>query len=110
MGESGRENTTKLVGRLSAENNRGAELHDSEKHDDREHGKDEKFAHCTLSFGSDDKAPVKLGHTAVPGADQLPAVTSTTACANAWGASCGKLCPMPPLTFRCAYLPENILA
>jgi hypothetical protein len=110
MAERGRENTAKPVSPLSAENNRGAELHDSEKHDDREHGKDEKFTHCWFSSATDHSPPAKLGHTAVPGADQLPAVTSTTACANAWGASCGKLCPMPPLTFLCAYLPENILA
>jgi hypothetical protein len=51
MVEGGRENTAKLVSALSAENNRGAELYDSEKHDEREHGKDEKFAHCSFSFG-----------------------------------------------------------
>jgi hypothetical protein len=45
MAEGGGENTAKLVDPLSAEKYRGAELHDSEKHDDREHGKDEKFAH-----------------------------------------------------------------
>src|SRR5436309_843863 len=36
--------------------------------------------------------------------------TSMTACAKAWGASCGRLCPMPPVMVRCAYLPENFLA
>ena len=43
-------------------------------------------------------------------AAQLSAVTSTTASAKACGASCGRLWPMPPLMFRCEYLPENILA
>ena len=33
-----------------------------------------------------------------------------TASANASGASCGGLCPMPPVRSRCAYLPENLLA
>src|SRR5438876_10449674 len=32
--------------------------------------------------------------------------TSTTAMAKARGASCGRLCPTPPLMSRCAYLPE----
>jgi len=45
MAEGSEEKTAKLVGSLSAEKYRGTELHDSEKHDDREHGKDEKFAH-----------------------------------------------------------------
>src|SRR2546430_1871021 len=36
--------------------------------------------------------------------------TSTIAWAKAWGASCGKLCPIPPEMVRCAYLPENLLA
>src|SRR5256886_11354392 len=35
--------------------------------------------------------------------------TSTIAWAKAWGASCGKLCPIPPEMVRCAYLPENLL-
>jgi hypothetical protein len=51
MAEGSEEKTAKLVGPLSAEKYRGAELHDSEKQDDREHGKDEKFAHCSFSFG-----------------------------------------------------------
>ena len=42
-------------------------------------------------------------------ADQILA-TSTTASAKACGASWGRLCPMPPLMSRCAYLPENFLA
>jgi hypothetical protein len=29
--------------------------------------------------------------------------TSTTALAKACGASCGRLCPMPPLMVRCEY-------
>ena len=41
--------------------------------------------------------------------DQL-AATSMTASAKACGASCGRLCPMPPLMSRCSYLPENFLA
>jgi hypothetical protein len=45
LAEGGRESTAKHVSPLSAEKYRGAELHDSEKHDDREHGKDEQFAH-----------------------------------------------------------------
>jgi hypothetical protein len=36
--------------------------------------------------------------------------TSTTAWAKACGASCGRLCPMPPAMFRCSYLPENFFA
>src|SRR5262249_27103554 len=36
--------------------------------------------------------------------------TSITAWANACGASWGRLCPMPPVTSRCAYRPENLLA
>ena len=36
--------------------------------------------------------------------------TSTIASANACGASCGRLCPTPPVMTRCAYLPENFLA
>lgn len=35
---------------------------------------------------------------------------STMACANARGASCGKLWPIPPATCRCSYLPENFPA
>jgi hypothetical protein len=83
MAEGRRENTAKLVGPLSAEKYSGTELHDGEKHDEREHGKDEKFAHCSFSSARHHKPTAKLGQTAVPGADQLPAVTSTTACANA---------------------------
>jgi len=33
-----------------------------------------------------------------------------TAVAKALGASWGRLCPMPPMMVRCAYLPENFLA
>jgi hypothetical protein len=36
--------------------------------------------------------------------------TSTTALAKSIGASWGRLCPMPPLITRCAYLPTNFLA
>jgi hypothetical protein len=36
--------------------------------------------------------------------------TSMMACANASGASCGRLCPTPPVTTRCAYLPTNLPA
>ena len=35
--------------------------------------------------------------------------TSMTALAKASGASCGRLCPMPPVMVRCAYLPANLL-
>src|SRR5262249_33506067 len=35
---------------------------------------------------------------------------STIAWAKASGASCGRLCPMPPVMVRCSYLPENFLA
>ena len=35
---------------------------------------------------------------------------SSTALAKACGASCGKLCPIPPPMSRCEYLPENLLA
>ena len=45
----------------------------------------------------------------VANADQWPA-TSRTASANAFGASCGRLCPMPPVMSRCEYFPENFLA
>jgi hypothetical protein len=38
------------------------------------------------------------------------ALTSTTAWAKACGASCGRLCPMPPVISRCEYLPENLPA
>jgi hypothetical protein len=51
MAESRTENAAKLVGPLSAEKYSGTELRDGEKHDDREHGKDDKFAHCSFSFG-----------------------------------------------------------
>src|SRR5712671_6478621 len=44
-----------------------------------------------------------------PAIDQISA-TSTTASAKACGASWGRLCPMPPVMVRCAYLPENFLA
>src|SRR6267154_3481313 len=46
---------------------------------------------------------------APPAIDQISA-TSTTASAKACGASWGRLCPMPPVIVRCAYLPENFLA
>src|SRR5437763_12335978 len=36
--------------------------------------------------------------------------TSSTALANASGASCGKLWPMPSVMSRCEYLPENFRA
>jgi hypothetical protein len=36
--------------------------------------------------------------------------TSMIASAKACGASCGRLCPMPPSTTRCWYLPVNLLA
>jgi FixJ family two-component response regulator len=36
--------------------------------------------------------------------------TSTIAFANACGASCGRLWPMPPAIRRCSYLPENFFA
>lgn len=36
--------------------------------------------------------------------------TASTASANASGASCGRLCPMPPVMSRCWYLPVNCLA
>jgi transposase len=39
-----------------------------------------------------------------------PRATSMTAWAKACGASCGRLCPMPPWMSRCAYLPENFFA
>ncbi len=39
-----------------------------------------------------------------------PPVTSTTASAKACGASWGRLCPMPPSTVRCEYLPGNFPA
>src|ERR1700693_408801 len=48
----------------------------------------------------------KLARTGV----HQPVTTSTIAWAKACGASCGRLCPMPPLMVRCAYLPENFLA
>ena len=35
---------------------------------------------------------------------------SMTASAKACGASCGRLCPMPPVIRRWAYLPENFPA
>ena len=38
-----------FVGPLSAEEYGGAELHDHEKHDDGEYGKDQKLAHCRFS-------------------------------------------------------------
>src|SRR6185437_11229108 len=33
-----------------------------------------------------------------------------TAWAKACGASCGRLCPTPPVMSRCAYRPENFFA
>src|SRR5688572_16848469 len=42
--------------------------------------------------------------------DQLSMATSMTASAKSCGASCGRLCPMPPVMVRCAYLPENFFA
>ena len=39
----------------------------------------------------------------------LPA-TARMASANAFGASCGRLCPTPPPTSRCVYGPENLFA
>ena len=44
------------------------------------------------------------------GATAQVSATSMTASAKACGASCGRLCPMPPVMSRCAYLPENFLA
>src|SRR6516164_4846991 len=44
----------------------------------------------------------------VPHADQLEAVTSTTASAKACGASWGRLCPMPPSMVRCEYAGEHL--
>ncbi len=35
--------------------------------------------------------------------------TSTIAWKKAWGASWGRLCPIPPVIFLCAYLPVNLL-
>src|SRR5262249_53493459 len=60
------------------------------------------------AFASDDPRTA-IALPLVPGADYAPA-TSTTAWANACGASCGRLCPMPPVRFRCSYFPENLLA
>src|SRR5262249_57038879 len=42
---------------------------------------------------------------------QGPALAiSTIAWAKACGASCGRLCPMPPVMIRCSYLAENFFA
>ena len=58
-------------------------------------------------------SPLKqLGQKIVAGCfdgDQSLA-TSTIAWANACGASCGRLCPMPPVMVRCSYVPVNLLA
>jgi hypothetical protein len=39
-----------------------------------------------------------------------PSATFVIASAKAWGASCGRLCPTPPLIARCSYLPTNFFA
>src|SRR5262245_15562149 len=43
------------------------------------------------------------------GVDQVAAI-STTAWAKACGASCGRLCPIPPVMCLCSYFPENLFA
>src|ERR1700730_10957400 len=50
-----------------------------------------------------------LREGALGDSDQL-STTLMTASAKACGASWGRLCPTPPLMFRCEYLPENFLA
>src|SRR4051794_11477104 len=57
------------------------------------------------SFGGPDLAGVLTSATH----DAKPS-TSITASVNAWGASCGRLCPTPPSIVRCVYLPENLAA
>jgi hypothetical protein len=69
-------------------------------HADRCQGLGELVCHgfhsCTLSSKSTAFAVQSLS-------------TSTTAWAKACGASCGRLCPMPPVTIRLSYLPVNFL-
>ena len=64
---------------------------------------------------SQPRAPVRFADVRGPpdprrrSANQQPS-TSTTALAKACGASCGRLCPTPPVISRCAYLPTNFAA
>src|SRR5262249_21185210 len=51
-------------------------------------------------------SPRFSGCSTCAGAGQV--ATSTTAWAKSCGASWGRLCPMPPLMVRCAYLPTNL--
>ena len=75
---------------------------------DREHSAHSRSSPCARMPGS-----VAFGvglHGGCPDADQASAATSIIASAKAFGASCGRLCPTPPLIVRWEYLPENILA
>ena len=61
------------------------------------------FITRVLAFKKNSTSPwsgLAVGHLAKPS-------TSKMASANSRGASWGKLCPIPPLITRCAYLPEN---
>ena len=65
-----------------------------------------KTAAATPSERIDGSQHRNLSH----GASDQNRSTSMIAWAKACGASCGRLCPMPPLIVLCSYLPENLLA
>src|ERR1700692_2180785 len=78
--------------------------------DDCKQCRDRKYSAHSRSPCARVAQPLASGCRRLPDADQASAATAIIASAKASGASCGKLCPMPPLIVRWEYRPENILA